>query len=147
MKTKSVFLAVGILCWASADWSRAGSINQTIASLNADAQKQGGPERVLKTISASTHLPVATLEKDKAKFGLSYGDLYVAHAIASASGKKFDEIVGLKKKGQTWDKIADANNVSLDGKKANKAAANKSPKAPKVQLPQTPDMSGYRTMP
>lgn len=148
MKTKNSFLAAAlILFWASAAWSQAASINQTIASLNADAQKPGGPERVLKSISASTHLPVATLEKEKAKFGLTYGDLYVAHAIASASGKKVDDIVGLKRKGQTWDKIADDNNVSLGGKKTNKAAANTGPKSPKTQLPSTPDMSGYRTMP
>ena len=119
-----------------------------ISSLNADAQKPGGPERVLKSISASTHVPVATLEKEKTKSGLTYGDLYVAHAIASASGKSFDQIAGLKKKGQTWDKIADANNVSLDGKKKDKATANaKSAPTPKVQVPQTPDMSGYRPMP
>src|ERR1043166_9968047 len=78
-------------------------ITQTIASINADAQKQGGPERALKSISASTHVPVATLEKEKAKFGLSFGDLYVAHAITSAAGKNFEQIVGLKMKGQTWD--------------------------------------------
>jgi hypothetical protein len=147
MKTKNIFLAVVILFWASAGWSRAGSINQTIASINADAQKPGGPERVLKSISASTHIPVATLEKEKAKSGLSFGDLYVANAIASASGRKFDEIAGLKRKGQTWDKIADDNNVSLGDKKANKAATNIPPKAPKNQVPQTPDVSGYRTMP
>jgi hypothetical protein len=147
MKTKSILLAAVILFSASAGWLQAASINQTIASINADAQKQGGPERVLKSISASTHLPVVALEKEKAKFGLTFGDLYVAHAIASASGKKVDEIVGLKRKGQTWDKIADDNHVSLDGKKTNKATANTGPKAPKVQLPQTPDMSGPRTMP
>jgi hypothetical protein len=147
MKTKSILLAAVVLFCTIAGWSQAASINQTIASLNADAQKPGGPERVLKSISASTHLPVAALEKEKAKFGLTFGDLYVAHAIASASGKKVDEIVGLKKKGQTWDKIADDNNVSLGGKKQSKAAANTGPKAPKVQVPQTPDMSGYRSMP
>src|ERR1044071_1137037 len=124
MKTKNMLLAVVILGWATVEWSQAGSINQTIANINADAQKPGGPERVLKSISASTHLPVATLEKEKAASGLTFGDLYVAHAIASASGKKFDEIVGLKRKGQTWDKIADDNNVSLGGKKVNKAATN-----------------------
>lgn len=138
MKTKNIFLAVVILFWASAGWSRAASINQAIASINADAQKQGGPERVLKSISASTHVPVATLEKEKAKSGLSFGDLYVAHAIASASGKSFDQIAALKAKGQSWDKIAEENNVSLGGKKVTKTVQAKPSPSP------TPPMKTLR---
>ena len=148
MKTQNILLTLVILFCASAGWLRAASISQTIASINADAQKQGGPERVLKSISASTHVPVATLEKEKAKSNLSFGDLYVAHAIASAAGKKFDQIVGLRIRGQTWDKIADDNNVSLGGKQVKKAPAN-APSKPdqKNQVPQSPDTSNaYRSM-
>ena len=101
----------------------------------------------MKSISASTHIPVATLEKEKAKSGLSYGDLYVAHAIASSAGKKFDEIVRLKIQGQTWDKVADDNNVSLGGKKVRKATANTTLK-PAPRIPQSSDTSNtYKTMP
>jgi hypothetical protein len=123
MKTKNILVAVVILLCATAGWSRAGSISQMIASLNADAQKPGGPERVLKSISASMHVPVATLEREKAATNLSYGDLYIAHAIANAAGKKFDQLAALKRKGHSWDKIADENNVSLDGKKKVKKAS------------------------
>jgi hypothetical protein len=148
MKMRNLFLPLVILLFASAVRLEATSINQTIASINADAQKKGGPERVLKSISASTHIPVATLEKEKAKFGLSFGDLYVAHAITSAAGKKFDQIVGLKMQGQTWDKIADDNNVSLGGKKVKKDVANARPTpAQKASLPQQPDSSSYKMMP
>ncbi len=99
---------------------QAATIKQTIASINADASKPGGPERVVKSISASTGVPAATLEKQKAKTGLSYGDIFAAHAIAKASGKSFDQIAALKAKGQTWDKIAEDNNVSIGGKKMAK---------------------------
>jgi hypothetical protein len=149
MKTKNILFAVVILLCASAGWSRAASINQMIASLNADAQKPGGPDRVLKSISASMHVPVTTLEKEKTATNLSYGDLYVAHAIANASGKKFDQLAALKRKGQNWDKIAEENNVSLDGKKKEKKTATTAPTpARKTSVPQAPDMSkGYRSMP
>ncbi|PZR72391.1 MAG: hypothetical protein DLM73_13385 [Chthoniobacterales bacterium] len=116
MKMKNVFTVMVLLSLAAIR-TQATPVDGTIASLNADAQKPGGPERVLKSISASTHVPVATLEKGKAKFNLSYGDLYMAHSIANASGKSFDEIAARKAKGDSWQKIADANNVSLDGKK------------------------------
>jgi hypothetical protein len=141
MKTKNILLIPVILFCASASWTQAASISQTIASINADAQKPGGPERALKSISAATNIPVATLAKEKASTGLSYGDLYVGHAIASASGKKFDQIVALKTQGQSWDKIADANNVSLGGKKTKKTAADMKP-ASRTNAPnQSPDSS------
>jgi len=95
--------------------AEAATIKQTIASINADASKPGGPERVVKSISASTGVPAATLEKQKAKTGLTYGDIFAAHSIAKASGKSFDQIASLKVKGQTWDKIAEDNNVSIGG--------------------------------
>ena len=146
MIMRNLLLTLILLLFATAVRVDAASINQTIASINADAQKPGGPERILKSISASTNVPVATLEKEKAKFGLSFGDLYVAHAITSAAGKKFDQIVGLKKQGQTWDKIADDNNVSLDGKKVKKDVANTKPMpAKKASIPQA-DNSGYKGM-
>lgn len=128
MKMTKILLTLAILLSVISLQAHAATINQTIASLNADAAKEGGPARVLKSISTSTHVPVATLEKEKAKSGLTYGELYIAHAIANASGKSFDQVAALKSKGQTWDKIAADNNVSMDGKKTtNKVAANSSP--------------------
>ena len=138
MKTKKLFLTLLILGSIAAVGVNAATINQTIARINADAKKPGGPEQVLKSISASTHVPVATLEKEKAKSGLNYGDLYAAHAIASASGKSFADVAAMKAKGQTWDQIADANGVSLGGKKQQKtvAAAKATPTPPMKTLRQ-----------
>jgi hypothetical protein len=130
MKMKTFYLTLLVVASVTAVGIMAAPIDKTIANINADAQKEGGPERVLKSISASTHVPVATLEKEKAKSGLSYGDLYMAHSIASASGKSFDQIAALKSKGQTWDKIADENNVSLGGKKVVKNAVAKASPTP-----------------
>lgn len=144
---RNIFLTLVFLLLPSAVRLEATSINQTIANINADAQKKDGAERVLKSISASTAVPVATLEMEKAKFGLSFGDLYVAHAITSAAGKKFDQIVGLKMKGQTWDKIAEDNNVSLDGKTKKKNVANAKPTpVPKKASMSQSDTSGYKGM-
>lgn len=150
MKIKNIFLVTLILFCANARWSQAAAIDQTIASINADAQKPGGPDRALKSISASTHVPVATLAKEKASTGLSYGDLYAAHAIANAAGKNFDQIVKLKTKGKTWEKVADESNVSLDGKKkVKKTATMETPKpTSRSQTPPTPDTSNaYRSRP
>lgn len=116
----------------------AATIKQTVASINADAAKAGGPARVVQSISKSTGVPAATLEKQKASTGLTYGDLFAAHSIAKASGKTFDEIAALKKKGQTWDQIAEANGVDIGGKKSttakNQPAAKPSPTPPQKSL-------------
>lgn len=134
MKMKHFLLSLVILLAMMTVGAQAASLNQTIARINADANKPGGPEAVMKSISASTNVPVATLQKEKARSGFNYGDLYAAHAIAKASGKNFDQIAAMKK-GQTWDKVAAANNVSLDGKKT--AAANNDPAAkPQATPPQ-----------
>jgi hypothetical protein len=119
----------------------AATINETIASLNAGA-KIDGPAKVLQSISASTHVPVATLEKQKARTNLSYGDLFVAHAIARATGKRFDEIAALKLKGQSWDKIAQDNHVSLGGNKKEVARSGPKPGVPpSLQVEQPRSMS------
>lgn len=137
MTMKKFYLTLVALLILSAVAVQAASLKQSIASLNADAQKPGGPERAMKSISASTHVPVATLEKEKAKTHLSHGDLYAAHAIASASGKSFDQIAALKAKGQSWEKIAADNGVSLDGKKmATNTTAKPSPTPPQKTLRQ-----------
>ena len=148
MKIKNIFLVTLILFCANVRWSQAASIDQTIASINADAQKPGGPDRALKSISASTHVPVATLAKEKASTGLSYGDVYAAHAIANAAGKNFDQIVKLKTKGKTWEKVADESNVSLDGKKKVKTTAAAVTPRPTMrsQMPPPPDTSGSYKM-
>ena len=147
MKTRIALFSLAILCCASSGWTQ--SLNQAVASLNADAQKPGGAEHALKSISAATHVPVATLEKEKAASGLSCGDLYAAHAIAAPAGKTFDQIAKQKKSGKTWEQVAADNNVNLGGQKVTKT--NK-PKARGTPVPQdykpiTPDQSGYRAMP
>ena len=138
MKMKTLSLALTVLFSVTTAVVAAPTIKQTVASINADASKAGGEARVVQSISKSTGVPAATLEKQKASTGLTYGDIFAAHSIAKASGKNFAEIAALKKKGQTWDQIADANGVDIGGKKTTKAknepAAKPSPTPPQKSL-------------
>ena len=138
MKTKILSLTlVGFLSMTAAALA-APTIKQTVANINADAAKPGGEARVVQSVSKSTGVPAATLEKQKASTGLTYGDLFAAHSIAKASGKNFAEIAALRKKGQTWDQIAEANGVDIGGKKTTAAktdpAAKPSPTPPQKSL-------------
>jgi hypothetical protein len=131
MRIKTLFFTLTAIAAVAGTLSAAG-LMQTVNNINADAKKD--PARALQSISASTKVPVATLEKEKAKHSsLTYGDLFAAHTIAKTSGKSFDEIAAMKEKGQSWDKIADANGVATD---SNKKPADKN--APKMSPSPTP---------
>jgi hypothetical protein len=137
MKIRSFFLTLGCVLALSAPGVSAASLSKTVAQINADASKEGGPAKVLESMSKSTGVSAATLEKQKSKTGLTYGDVFAAHSIAKASGKTFDEVAALKAKGQTWDQIAEANGVETGGKKTQTAKAptlTPSPTPPKKRL-------------
>jgi hypothetical protein len=93
----------------------ASLIKKIIAQLNSDAKTPAGEARALQSISKSTRVPVARLQAEKTQTGWTVGDLYVAHAIAAASGKEFSQIVAARRSGQAWAQIAAAHNVSLSG--------------------------------
>ena len=99
---------------AAADDSKA--ITKLIRDINAAAQKD--KRRMLSIIVINTNVAATTLEQQKARTGLSIGDIYVAHALSLATRKKFDTIVALKAGGQSWAQIAQSHRVSLKGSTA-----------------------------
>lgn len=96
---------------AGVDDSKA--IARLIRDINAAAREDR--RRMLSLIIINTNVAATTLEQQKARTGLSFGDLYVAHALALATRKKFDSIAALKAGGQSWAQIARAHKVSLKG--------------------------------
>ena len=89
------------------------AIAKLIDDINAAARTN--KQRMLSIIVINTDVATTTLEKEKAQTGWSYGELYVAHSLALATGKKFSVIVALKKSGKSWAEIAKAHNVTLKG--------------------------------
>jgi hypothetical protein len=93
------------------DDSRA--ISKLIRDINAAVRDD--KRRMLSIMVINTNVAASTLEQQKTRTGLSFGDIYVAHALCLATRKKFDTIVALKAGGQSWVEIARAHNVSLKG--------------------------------
>ncbi len=89
------------------------AIEKLISEINAAAKVNRA--RVLKIMVINTDVASSTYEAEKVKTGLSYGDLYIAHALVLATHKSFDAIVAMKAKGQSWAAIAQMHNVSLQG--------------------------------
>lgn len=67
----------------------------------------------LDRISATTGIPVATLQTERASTGLGWGSLEKAHLLANSTDQSFDNIVALHQGGQGWGKIAHDNGLKL----------------------------------
>ena len=89
------------------------AIAKLIDDINAAVRKN--KERMLSIIVINTDVAAATLEKQRAESGLTFGDVYVAHSLALATRKKFSAIMAMKKSGKSWAQIAKSHNVSLKG--------------------------------
>ena len=115
MKASSAaFVAVTFLLSAAlAGADDSAAIAKLIDDINVAARSD--KRRMLTIITINTDVAATTLEQEKARTGLSFGDIYVAHSLSLATRKKFDVIVALKKGGQSWAQIARAHKVSLKG--------------------------------
>lgn len=92
------------------------AINKLIADV--DAAAKANKARMLRIIIINTDVASSTLEQEKSRTGLSLGEVYVAHSLAMASHKSFNQIVALKTRGLSWGKIAQMHSVSLRGSAA-----------------------------
>jgi hypothetical protein len=88
-------------------------IARLIDDINAAARTN--KQRMLSIITINTDVAVSTLEQEKARTGLSFGEIYVAHSLALATKKKFSAIVALHTDGQNWAQIAKSHKVMLKG--------------------------------
>ncbi|MEY2561614.1 MAG: hypothetical protein QOG51_2029 [Verrucomicrobiota bacterium] len=115
MKIKaSALVAVTLLVTAAiAGADDATAIAKLINDINTAVRTD--KHRMLSIITINTDVAVTTLEQEKARTGLTFGDIYVAHSLALATHKKFEAIVTLKKSGQSWSQISRAHKVSLKG--------------------------------
>ena len=80
------------------------AIAKLIEDINTAARTN--KQRMLSIITINTDVSTSTLEQEKERTGLSFGDIYVAHSLSLATKKKFSAIVALKKSGQSWAQIA-----------------------------------------
>ena len=110
----SVVVVVSVLLSAAlAGADDSAAIAKLIGDINVAARSD--KRRMLSIITINTDVAATTLENEQARTGLSIGEIYVAHSLALATRKKFNEILALKKGGQNWAQIARAHKVSLKG--------------------------------
>ena len=89
------------------------AIAKLIDDINAAARTN--KQRMISIIVINTDVAASTLEEEKARTGLTLGDIYVAHSLALATKKKVGTFFALHKSGKSWAQIAKSHNVSLKG--------------------------------
>jgi len=67
----------------------------------------------LDRMSATTGVPIETLQAERASTGLGWGSLEKAHLLANATGHSFKDLVAQHQGGQGWGKIAHDNGLNL----------------------------------
>ena len=89
--------------------------------------ERGGQEAIeaITGVLEQFNVPVATLQAEQKSTGFGFGELSIAHSLAAATGKSFDQLAQEFKSGKGWGVIARENNVKLgrvvsDLKRANK---------------------------
>ena len=80
-----------------------------------NAAVRSNKQRMLSIITINTDVATSQLEQEKARTGMTFGDVYVAHSLALATKKKFNAIVELHKSGKSWADIARSHGVTLKG--------------------------------
>ena len=113
MRNFVVILLTTFLSVAIAAAEDAAAIAKLIGDINAAVRTD--KQRMLSIITINTDVAATTLEQEKVRTGLTFGDVYVAHSLALATKKKFSAIVALHKSGQSWAEIAKSHNVTLKG--------------------------------
>jgi PIN domain nuclease of toxin-antitoxin system len=111
-----ILFLIALLAGPMARADDSAAINKLIADINSAAKTNKA--RMLKIIVINTDVAASTLEQERSRTGLTLGDVYVAHSLAMASHKSFDQIVALKAGGQGWAQIAQTHKVSLKGSTA-----------------------------
>ena len=89
------------------------AIGELIADINAAVRSN--KQRMLSIITINTDVAASQLEQERARTGMTFGDVYVAHSLAFATKKKFNAIVALHRSGKSWADIAKSHNVTLKG--------------------------------
>ena len=116
MRASALILCITLFSAAPVLADDTAAINQLIADINSAANKNKA--RLLRIMVINTDVAASTLEQEKSRTGFSYGEVYVAHSLAMACHKSFNEIAALKASGQSWAKIAQSHKVSLRGSTA-----------------------------
>jgi len=84
-----------------------------LVRVNDEAKQSRENQPVFESLSKQLDVPVSALQADQESTGFGFGQLFIAHSLAQASGQSFEEIAEQFKSGKGWGVIAKENDVKL----------------------------------
>jgi len=87
-------------------------LDKIALKIDKDAQKFGD-QAAFEALSERFNIPIATLQSQKQSSNLGFGQLFIANALAKASGKTFDQVVTEFKGGTGFGAMARESNLKL----------------------------------
>ncbi len=120
MSRKSLIVfAVLILVGAVASFSYAQTkpaevkdLEKQSKLLDDQAAKQPN-DQTFQQLSKELGVPIETLQAERKSTNFGFGELFIANALAKATGKTFDQLATEFRQGKGWGQIAQENNVKL----------------------------------
>jgi len=89
------------------------NLEKEAARIDADAGKAAGPDKPFEILSKELGIPAEMLKTQKQSTSFGFGQLFIANALAKATGKTFDQISLEFQQGKGWGAIAGENGVKL----------------------------------
>ncbi len=128
-KISSIVFALALaaaLSYAQTQSPDVKALEKEAKNIDTETAKMSNPEKPFEVLSKQLDVPVDTLKTEKQSTNFGFGQLFIANALAKASGQTFDQIASQFRSGQGWGEIAKANNVKLgqvvsDLKRADKS--------------------------
>jgi hypothetical protein len=83
-------------------------IQRAVAKINQTASTPEGEEQVIKQICTRFSVTPDSLQSDRARWGLNYGETAMVYTFAKSSKKPVtpDQVVEMRQSGEEWDAIA-----------------------------------------
>jgi hypothetical protein len=103
------------------------ALGKAVAELDAQSTTVvEGWALIAAAVANQTGVPVRTLRAQQAATKLTYGELLVANSLTSGTGKSFDEVVAIHRRGKSWSQMAKDFQISVDSITARAVAASSS---------------------
>jgi hypothetical protein len=116
----------------------ADTIESEAKAIDRAAARPGAERAVVDRLAHELGVPAATLSAERQQTGLGWGELAIAHRIASLTGLPLDQVVAQHQAGKGWGLIAKEHGLKLGAvqsgmKSASHAARAEAQKAEKAE--------------
>jgi hypothetical protein len=108
----AVLLGVSLLL-AAPTYAQSPALTDRAAAIDRVLAEPGGFRVVVGHISRELGIPVDTLREQRAKTGLGWADLLIAHRLAREAKAGLEQIVADFQDGKAWEEIARDYKVEL----------------------------------